>query len=346
MRPYPKEWERHIKLRNGKTAFVRPVRPEDEEKFKRFFEKITPEDLRLRFFAPVRDFSHAFLARLTQLDYARAIAFVAFDDESGEMMGAVRLHADANHETGEYGILLRSDLKGLGLGWELMRLMIEWAKVEGLRVIEGQVLRENSTMLDMCRSLGFSIEIDPDDPDLRLVTLPVAAIEEPGEPVPPARRRDGPPRGGPLHASQRCEISIVVAFEPADMLLGIELDADLLDEVELGLEEVDMAFLVLHQLLEQVLGHPVSDAFAIGGRLAVQVAGIVLGRKVRLEDFLDGLADAQRVEHLQVGEAFEEDDALDERRRGASPRWIPCARSWPVPCIPNRPAPGNGASTG
>ncbi|MBF9195681.1 bifunctional acetate--CoA ligase family protein/GNAT family N-acetyltransferase [Microvirga terrestris] len=181
VRPYPKEWERTIGLRNGKNAFVRPVRPEDEEEFRRFFEKITPEDLRLRFFAPVRDFSHTFLARLTQLDYARAIAFVAFDGETGEMMGAVRLHADANHETGEYGILLRSDLKGLGLGWELMRLMIEWAKVEGLREVEGQVLRENSTMLDMCRSLGFSIRIDSDDPELRLVTLPIASIEEPGK---------------------------------------------------------------------------------------------------------------------------------------------------------------------
>ncbi|MFC1456652.1 bifunctional acetate--CoA ligase family protein/GNAT family N-acetyltransferase [Microvirga arabica] len=181
VRPYPKEWERTIGLRNGKNAFVRPVRPEDEDEFRRFFEKITPEDLRLRFFAPVRDFSHTFLARLTQLDYARAIAFVAFDGETGEMMGAVRLHADANHETGEYGILLRSDLKGLGLGWELMRLMIEWAKVEGLREVEGQVLRENSTMLDMCRSLGFSIRIDPDDPELRLVTLPIASIEEPGK---------------------------------------------------------------------------------------------------------------------------------------------------------------------
>ena len=165
----------------ARNAFVRPVRPEDEDEFRRFFEKITPEDLRLRFFAPVRDFSHTFLARLTQLDYARAIAFVAFDEETGEMMGAVRLHADANHETGEYGILLRSDLKGLGLGWELMRLMIEWAKAEGLREIEGQVLRENTTMLDMCRSLGFSIRIDPDDPELRLVTLPIAAIEEPGK---------------------------------------------------------------------------------------------------------------------------------------------------------------------
>jgi len=126
----------------------------------------------------VRDFSHTFLARLTQIDYARAIAFVAFDRETGEMMGAVRLHADANHETGEYAILLRSDLKGLGLGWSLMRMMIEWAKVEGLRVIEGQVLRENATMLDMCRQLGFSIRNDPHDPDLRVVTLPVAEFSD------------------------------------------------------------------------------------------------------------------------------------------------------------------------
>jgi acetyltransferase len=178
VRPYPKEWERTLELRNGRRAFVRPVRPEDESAFLRFFQQVTHEDLRLRFFAPVRDFNHAFLARLTQLDYSRAIAFVAFDRDTGEMMGAVRLHADANHETGEYAILLRSDLKGLGLGWALMRLMIEWAKAEGIRSVEGQVLRENTTMLDMCRSLGFSVRNDPDDPDLRVVTLPVETIDE------------------------------------------------------------------------------------------------------------------------------------------------------------------------
>jgi acetyltransferase len=178
VRPYPKEWERVLDLRDGRQAFVRPVRPEDEEAFLSFFQKITHEDLRLRFFAPVRDFNHAFLARLTQLDYSRAIAFVAFDGENGDMMGAVRLHADANHETGEYAILLRSDLKGLGLGWALMRLMIEWAKVEGLKSVEGQVLRENTTMLAMCRSLGFKVRNDPDDPELRIVTLPVATIDE------------------------------------------------------------------------------------------------------------------------------------------------------------------------
>ena len=138
---------------------------------KEFFRHVTPEDLRLRFFAAVRDFSHAFIARLVQIDYARAIAFVALDAESGAMMGAVRLQADAAHETGEYAILVRSDLKGIGLGWRLMQLMVEWARAEGLRVVEGQVLRENTVMLDMCRRLGFAIRTDPNDPDIMVVKL-------------------------------------------------------------------------------------------------------------------------------------------------------------------------------
>jgi acetyltransferase len=181
VRPYPREWERTIGMRDGRQAFVRPVRPEDEELFVAFLKRVTDEDLRLRFFAPVRDFSHAFLARLVQIDYARAIAFVALDPGTGEMMGVVRLHADANHETGEYAILLRSDLKGIGLGWELMRLMIEWAKADGLSTVEGQVLRENTVMLDICRGLGFATRSDPGDPDVRIVTLPISKIEEPAQ---------------------------------------------------------------------------------------------------------------------------------------------------------------------
>jgi acetyltransferase len=93
-------------------------------------------------------------------------------------MGAVRLHADANHESGEYAILLRSDLKGQGLGWLLMRLMIEWARHEGLRHVEGQVLRENTVMLEMCSGLGFAIRSDRDDPDIKVVTLAVADMPE------------------------------------------------------------------------------------------------------------------------------------------------------------------------
>jgi acetyltransferase len=124
---------------------------------------VTAEDLRLRFFHAMKEFSHSFIARLTQLDYARAMAFVALDPKTGEMMGAVRLHSDSLYENGEYAILLQSDLKGKGLGWALMQLLISYARSEGLKRLFGQVLAENSTMLSMCRDLGFTVTADPTD---------------------------------------------------------------------------------------------------------------------------------------------------------------------------------------
>ena len=171
--PYPTELERTLTLSNGREALVRPVRPEDDAMFRRFFAKVSAEDLRMRFFRAVRDFSHDFIARLVQLDYARSMALVAIDVGTGDMLGAVRLLADSDFERGEYGIMVRSDLKGAGLGWRLMQEMIAVARWMGLRTIEGQVLRENSTMLSMCRQLGFQVVPDPDDATLMLVSLPV-----------------------------------------------------------------------------------------------------------------------------------------------------------------------------
>jgi len=173
IRPYPKEWERRVSWPDGGTILIRPVRPEDEPLYPPFFTRVTPQDLRLRFFAPLKDFNHAFIARLTQIDYARAMAFIAIDETGGEMVGGSRVHSDANYETAEYAILVRSDLKGRGLGWSLMQLMIEYARSEGLRAIRGQVLKENTTMLQMCRELGFQIESDPDDPTLAVATLTI-----------------------------------------------------------------------------------------------------------------------------------------------------------------------------
>jgi acetyltransferase len=173
VRPYPAEWVRHLVLKDGWRILARPIRPEDEPLIHEFLKHVTMADLRLRFLAPMKYFSHEFIARLTQLDYARAMAFVAFDEASGELAGVVRLHSDSIYETGEYAILLRSDLKGRGLGWALMQLLIEYAKSEGLKQIFGQVLRENTTMIEMCRHLGFEVEPDPTERDLFDVTLPL-----------------------------------------------------------------------------------------------------------------------------------------------------------------------------
>jgi acetyltransferase len=171
VRPYPKEWERHATLPDGTTVFLRPVRPEDERLYGPFLTAVSREDLRLRFFAPVKEFSHTFIARFTQIDYARAMAFLAIKEATGEMLGVVRLHADAAYERGEYAVLVRSDLKTHGLGWLLMQTIIEYARAEGISTIEGQVLRENTTMLKMCRELGFEIASDPDEADVQVVRL-------------------------------------------------------------------------------------------------------------------------------------------------------------------------------
>ncbi len=132
---------------------------------------VSKEDLRLRFFDSIKEFSPQFIAKLTELDYARAMAFVAIDEASSETLAVVRLHADPIHETGEYAILLRSDLKGRGLGWSLMQLIIEYAKSEGLKRVSGQILHENTVMLKMCRELGFEVKTNAEDPGLCDVTL-------------------------------------------------------------------------------------------------------------------------------------------------------------------------------
>jgi acetyltransferase len=78
-------------------------------------------------------------------------------------------------DTGEYAVLVRSDLKGRGLGWLLMQTLIEYARSEGLRRLEGQVLKENTTMLTMCRELGFAVASDPHEAGSCLVGLDLAA---------------------------------------------------------------------------------------------------------------------------------------------------------------------------
>jgi RimJ/RimL family protein N-acetyltransferase len=157
-----KEWERHITVPDGTAVYVRPLRPEDEALYGPFLAKVTRDDVRLRFFGPVKEFDHAFLARFIQIDYAKAMAFIALDEATGEMLGVARLHDNADNVSAEFAILIRSDLKTHGLGWQLMQQIIAYGRAKGLRSIEGQVLHENTKMLEMCRELGFEIGGGPD----------------------------------------------------------------------------------------------------------------------------------------------------------------------------------------
>ncbi len=168
--PYPKELASSARLRDGTELDLRPVQPEDERLLQDLAAHMTPEDLRLRFFAPVHGLSHALAARLTQIDYDREMALVALHDST--VLGIVRYFADPDRLAAEYAIAVRSDWKGRGVGYLLMNRLIDIARQFGIGELVGEVLREDAPMLAMCRELGFAVSPDPADPSLVRVRKP------------------------------------------------------------------------------------------------------------------------------------------------------------------------------
>jgi acetyltransferase len=161
----------HDVLPDGTRLLIRPLKPEDASLYPEFVAHIAPGDSRLRFFSAVKELSEERIHELTHLDYERAMAFIAFDEAKCEMLGVVRLHLGEDRKGGEFAVIVRSAFKGHGLGWLLMRRMIDYARAIGLQRVHGQVLAENTTMLRMCAELGFQIDDDPKEKSVKVVTL-------------------------------------------------------------------------------------------------------------------------------------------------------------------------------
>lgn len=163
IRPYPIELEEYCTLQNGRRILLRPIRPEDEAAHLAFCEKVDPQDMYFRFFTRARDFSHTQLARYTQIDYDREMAFIAVDPGSGETLGVVRAVSDANNQAAEFAILIRTDMQGLGLGTALMRKIVVYSRARGTGRLYGHVLNNNRGMLQLAEQLGFVIDYTTDD---------------------------------------------------------------------------------------------------------------------------------------------------------------------------------------
>ncbi len=171
IRPYPKELEKIVRSRQGDVLLLRPIRPEDEPALQAFVTRLTPEDIRLRFFSHLRELDHRMAAGLTQIDYERQMALLAVHDTNTqpEIWGVVRINADAEGAKAEYAIAVRSDLKGKGLGRLLMEEILDYAERRGVGEIWGEVLAENRAMLGLVRKLGFSVAPDFDEPGVMRV---------------------------------------------------------------------------------------------------------------------------------------------------------------------------------
>lgn len=153
--PYPRELEASLTLPGGQHVSLRPIRPDDAALLQRMHQALAPEDVRARFHGALRVLEGRMLARLSQIDYDREIALLAFALGDELPLGVVRLYADPDNIAGEFAVIVRSDWHGRGLGTALLRRLIERARERGLSRIVGSVLSDNAAMLRLAHDVGF-----------------------------------------------------------------------------------------------------------------------------------------------------------------------------------------------
>lgn len=164
IRPYPRELEEALIWR-GREILLRPIRPEDEPALREFLGSLAAEDLRLRFFSVMREVPRSQLARFTQIDYDREMALVAVarDDNRSRILGEVRAVADPDNAVAEFAIVVRSELKGQGLGTLLLMKMIGYCYGRGTGELHGETLVGNERMLTLARDCGFTLSALPNE---------------------------------------------------------------------------------------------------------------------------------------------------------------------------------------
>ncbi len=177
IKPYPKRLERPVSLRDGRELLLRPIRPEDAPALKETYARLTPEDRRMRFLGSAAELTDSLAKWMTQIDYMREMALVAVDpkSETPEILGVVRVVADADLRSAEYAVTVRSDLQGQGLGRILMERILDFAKAQGVGEVWGDVLAENRGMLGLVKKLGFTVKPEVGNPgimDVRITLNP------------------------------------------------------------------------------------------------------------------------------------------------------------------------------
>jgi acetyltransferase len=161
--PYPQHLEESVEVRGERIA-LRPIKPEDGQRYAEFIAATESLDIRLRFFTLARHLPAKDLARYTQIDYDREMAFVAVGrDASGtdEILGEVRAFRYPETATAEFAILVRTDVKRRGVGAALLRKMIAYCKESGVEELIGQILRENQPMIALARRCGMAVDTQP-----------------------------------------------------------------------------------------------------------------------------------------------------------------------------------------
>lgn len=167
---YPAELEGTFQTRDGELL-IRPLRPSDEPAHAAFFAHLSPEDVRLRFFAALRELPPKLMFRLTHIDYVSEMAFIAVQPATGDTVAVARLVRDGLSKDGEYAVATRPDMKGHGIANHLMQRLFDWGRAQGMDQVHALILSENRPMLAFARKLGCTMRRDPGDGSLILAEM-------------------------------------------------------------------------------------------------------------------------------------------------------------------------------
>ena len=169
--PYPTHLVSNWQLADGTDVTIRPIRPEDAEIEQNFVRNLSEESRYFRFMNSVQELSESMLVRFTQIDYNREMALIAVKHEHGleVELGVARFAINPDGESCEFALVVADSMRGKGLGHKLMIALMDAAQSKGLKIMEGEVLSNNASMLKLIERLNFSIEASSENSSVKMV---------------------------------------------------------------------------------------------------------------------------------------------------------------------------------
>lgn len=169
--PYPSHLVSHWQLADGMDMTIRPIRPEDAEMVQAFVRNLSEESRYMRYMNSMQELSQSMLVRFTQIDYSREMALIAVTEENAQeiSLGVARFSFNPDGESCEFALVVADNMHGKGLGQKLMAVLMDAARAKGLKVMEGDVLRNNADMLHLMERLGFAAETSAEDDSIKTV---------------------------------------------------------------------------------------------------------------------------------------------------------------------------------
>jgi acetyltransferase len=173
IRPYPRQYVRAWRMKNGEDVTIRPIRPEDEPLLIKLHQALSDRSVYMRYFQPLKlsqRTAHERLTRICFIDYDREMALVVehkAKDGAPEIIAIGRLSKLRGRDEAELAVLVDDRFQHQGMGTELYRRLITVAHDEKAKMVVSTILAENREMRAICQKLGFTLHADLQDGTVR-----------------------------------------------------------------------------------------------------------------------------------------------------------------------------------